>query len=72
MDLEPESDNECSDSISNYVEIRNGGEAYSPLLWTGCGNNILSHTIRSMSNKLWIGNNIYNFNRVIYFNQHII
>ena len=54
MDLEPESDNQCSDSTPNYVEIRNGGEAYSPLLWRGCGNS-MPQTIRSMSNKLWIG-----------------
>ena len=65
MDLEPESDNECSDSITNYVQIRNGGEAYSPVLWTGCGSNGLSHTIRSMANKLWIGITTYYFNKVI-------
>ena len=54
MSLQPQSDNQCGKSSPDFVEIRNGGEPYSPLLWRGCGGDA-PPTIRSMSNKLWIG-----------------
>ena len=57
MNIEPQSDNQCSASSPNYVEIRNGGESDAPLLWRGCGSSA-PPTIRSMSNKLWIGTKI--------------
>ena len=53
MDLQPQSDNQCSPSSPDYIEVRNGGEPYAPLIWRGCGNSP-PPTIRSMSNKLWI------------------
>ena len=56
MSLQPQSDNQCSSSSPDFVEIRNGGEPFAPLLWRGCGGDA-PPTIRSMSNKLWIGNN---------------
>ena len=54
MSLQPQSDNQCSSSSPDFVEIRNGGEPYAPLLWRGCGSDA-PPTIRSMSHKLWIG-----------------
>ena len=54
MDLEATSDGQCGSSSPDYVEIHNGGSFDSPLLWRGCGGTF-PDTIRSMSNKLWIG-----------------
>ena len=54
MNLQATSDGQCSATSPDYVEVRNGGSRDSPLLWRGCGTS-LPPTIRSMSNKLWIG-----------------
>lgn len=39
----------------DYLEIRNGGEPDSPVLWRGCGSNgIPDAGLRSMSNQMWV------------------
>ena len=54
MNLQATSDGQCSETSPDYVEVRNGAKEDSPLLWRGCGTSE-PPTIRSQSNRLWIG-----------------
>ena len=51
FDLAPGTDG-CN---GDFLEIRNGGEPDSPVLWKGCGSNgIPPGGLVSMSNRMWI------------------